>query len=428
MDVLENLGLDPRIVISGVMLSIVLVFILYRRFLVSIFDPLTLFMFAQIGDVSVLWAFPLLFTYKWQFMAYFLCLWAGFAIKGKAISTGPAIVFDQESLFDLKFILTILCLLIVASNLYLGLKAGFPLLSANPTGAKYTIYTDGLGFVRRINTGPYFLLCAGCSLLAVIGQNRRYALTIITVSTSLVMLGGAKSVLLPLLLTYSLATLHKGVSPGKEFNKSVRKYLFLFLGAGTAIALIVTTKDRGGLVAGIQGFLLRLLLFGDVILFYYPRHEIVMTLVDPSILGYLQNVSGDLLGLLRIGNYQTAALGSLILGSEDGGPNVQYFVIADLFFGPALGCLYCFLAGILIGTARNEFFRSQTKSAVKLSVQLFLAIVAFDFATEAGSFVTEIAVMFLFLLPLYVLARLCRYALSNPFSSSSPRVLENEGG
>ncbi len=412
MEVLTNFGLNPANVLTGVVLSALLVFLLYRKFLVSVLEPLTPFMVAQVGNASIMWAVLLELIYKWQFLVYFLCLWSGFALRGKAVSSGPAIVFDRNFLFELTFILTMLCALIVGANLYLGSTAGFPLLSSNPTQAKFTIYVGGLGFVRRINTGPYYLLCAGCSLLIIIQHQKRYALTILFLATSLVMVSGNKSALLPLLLNLSMAGLHRGLS-SERLRRSIQKYFWLLLACGIGIALVVTTKEQGGLVGGIQGFVLRLLLAGDGIVFYFSRREVVMGLVDPTVAGYLHNVLSDVEGLLHISEYQPLALGTLIMGGDEGGPNVQYFIQADLFFGPVLGSIYCFTIGYIIAVMRNGFYSSRTTSAIRLSVYLFLAAAAFDLTTEAGLFITELVVMLLFLVPLYLLAKFFRVCLVN---------------
>jgi hypothetical protein len=167
LEILTQIGLDPNFVIAGLALSAIVLILLYRRFFFSLFEPLSAFLMGQIGDATVMWAVPLALSYKWQFLAYMLCLWAGFALKAKPVTSGSVVVFEQDALFDLKFVLAALGLLIVVSNLYLGASAGFPLLSSDPSAVKETVYTGGLGIVRRVNMGPYDLFCSGCVLLIV---------------------------------------------------------------------------------------------------------------------------------------------------------------------------------------------------------------------------------------------------------------------
>jgi hypothetical protein len=75
---------------------------------------------AQIGDATVMRAVPVALSYKWHFLTYMLCLWAGFALKAKPIASDSVVVFEQDSLFDLKFVLAALGLLIVVFKSLFG--------------------------------------------------------------------------------------------------------------------------------------------------------------------------------------------------------------------------------------------------------------------------------------------------------------------
>ncbi len=411
LELLTNLGFDPNLVLGGMILSALLIFALYRRYIFSLLEPISMFLVAQVGDATIMLALPLAPAFKWQFLAYMLSLWAGFALCAKPIPSSPMIRFSQRSLSDLRIILAVLGGAIILANAYLGEVAGFPLLSADPSAVKETVYTGGLGIVRRINMGPYAFFCAGCTLLIANGSNRRFAITILSLATSLVIFSGGKSVLLPLLFALSFAVAHGGLSSSVQFKKQIRNFSVILLGAGLLLAIVITSKAQGGILGGVQNFMLRLLLAGDVILYYYPRREVVMTLVDANIVGFLRNTFSDTMGLLRLSDY-SLPLGIVILGSEEGGPNVQYFIAADLFFGPVAGCLYSFAVGGCMAMLRNGFFRESSDSAVRFTVRLFLAIVAFDLATEAGMFVTEIFMVLLCVTPLYWFACLLRTALN----------------
>lgn len=411
-DLLSALGLDPILVLGGLVLSTAVVLALYRRYIFSLFEPISMFLVAQIGDATTMLALPLAASFKWQFFGYMLCLWAGFALCARPIPSSPRIHFSRKSLSDLKLILAVLGVAIILANLYLGATAGFPLLTADPTGAKFTVYTGGLGIVRRINMGPYAFFCAGCALLIITDNSRRFAIVFLSIGTFLVIFSGGKSVLLPLLFALTFAVTHRGLCPSSALRKKVRNVSMLILGAGVSVALLITTKEHGGLFAGVQNFVLRLLLAGDIILYYYPRREIIMGLVEANFLGFLQNIFADTLGLFRLGGY-TAPLGGVIMGTEEGGPNVQYFITANLFFGPLAGCLYSFFVGFGIAAFRNGFFYERSASAMRFALRLFFALIAFDLATEAGMFVTEVLIAGLCVAPLYVLAGVSRTALDS---------------
>ncbi len=406
-DVLATFGIDVRVVLTGLLVSAVVLFTLYRRFFFSLFEPLSTFLVAQIGDATIMWAVPTAVVYKWQFAGYMLSLWLGFASCAKRIPGRGQIVPDRHSLFELRVTLAVLCVLLVGANLYLGATVGFPLLSADPTEAKFTVYSGGLGLVRRLDMGPYYLFCCGCVLLIALNESRPLACAMLGSATSLVMLGGGKSVILPLLFSLSFAVAHPGLNASEAWRRKAKKYLIAILAAGLSIALLITSKEQGGLLGGVQGFLLRLLLNGDGIAFYFPRREIVRGLLEPGLLGYLRNVLSDTLGVLRVLPYQDS-LGGVIKGSEAGGPNAQYFLLADIFFSPLTGCLYSFTVGYVIAAFRNRFFGSRTREIGVMAAQLFLALVAFDLAMDASLFVTEVFSAFLFAMPIYLFAKLCR--------------------
>jgi hypothetical protein len=422
LELFAAIGLSATPVFIGLICSAALLIFLYRRYFVALIEPITFFLMGQVGDATIIWAFPMVFAYKWKFFAYMLSLWAGFALGAKSKARPSNIVldpldFDEPSTFDLKFMVTIIGILLIALNLYLGASVGFPLLSSNPTEAKFTVYTGGLGLIRRFNMGPYYFFCSGCILLIILNKSRGYISILLTVATLVVMLGGSKSILLPLLFAISLAISHKGISYSKQLVKKIRKYAAFVLTSAIAVALTVTVKETHSIIGGVQALLMRFLLAGDIILYYYPQHDMLRYIVDPSFMGYMRSMLSDVFGLLRIVDYGKP-LGMMILGSESGGPNVQYFIYADLFFSPVVGCLYSVLVGYLIASLRGYFFHSRTRSLVTFSFQLFLTLIAFDLASEAGLFATELVFTLICVAPLYPLSYLCRSAMTVEISQS----------
>lgn len=416
LDLLQRLGLDPYTLLK-ILLASTLVFILaYRRFIFSIFDPLCLFVATLIADSALMLSFPWAPDLKWEFVGFTFFLWAGFAIRGRMPKTHASVVFNREALFELEFVLLALFIVIVAGNIYLGTSTGFPLLSSHPSEAKVADFTGGLGIVRRFNMGPYDFFACGCLLLVMIGHKRYWALTGLSIATLFVVLDGSKSAMLPIIFSLAFLLAHRGLHHSDRFKRRVKRYMFILLALGLSVAILVKVRDTGSIGGGILGFFQRLLLAGDVILYYVPNREIIKALVRPDFLGFLQNLFGDFLGMLRILPYQSS-LGSLILGSDNGfGPNVQYFVQADLFFGPTLGMVYCFVVGYIIASLRTNFFRRTTRSAVWSTFKLMLAVSAFSLAIDAGMFAAPIVMALLLVLPLWAIARIVWISASRPIS------------
>lgn len=418
LEILQRIGLKPDALLAIAGISTLVFIVAYRRFIFSIFDPLCLFLATLIADSVLMLGLPWAADLKWEFIGFTFFLWAGFALRGRLPATHPRVIFGRKALFELEFVLFALFILIVAANLYLGVSTGFPLISSHPSEAKVTDFTGGLGIIRRINMGPYDFFSGGCLLFAVIGHKRRLALSALVIATSFVVLDGSKGVMLPIIFAIAFLLAHRGLNNDEQLESRAKKYIFFLLVLGVSLAVLVKTRDTGSLYGGLLGFFQRLLLAGDVILYYFPRREVIMTLVDPNIWGYLHNVFGDFLGMVRVVPYQ-AALGSIILGSDDGfGPNAQYFVQADLFFGPISGLLYCFIVGYFIASLRTNFFKRATGSAIWLAFKLMLAVSAFSFAVDAGLFVAPVITACVLTFVLWLLARIIWIAASQPLWKS----------
>jgi hypothetical protein len=423
-DFVKQLGLDPSVLLTAMALSTAVFILAFRRFIVTLLEPLSMYVIILIADSTIVFALPWENWMKWEYAAFILSFWVGFSFRAKRVQTARRLTLQNDSVFDLLTILLLLFFVIVLGNLYLGISTGFPIFSDNPSESKVTALTGGLGLVKRINMGPYFFFCSGCTLMAVMGHQRRLVIFILTIATAFVVLGGSKSVLLPVIYVTSLAVCHKGLG-GSSSLKTVKKYTLFGLIIAIGFALIVTTKDQGSLLGGISAFFARLLLSGDSILYYFPRREAIVNLVDPTFLGYLSNLFGDTLGFFRLADYKDA-LGSIILGNDSGfGPNVQYFIQADLFFNPIGGVFYSCFLGYLIASLRASFFYAKTSSAIGLTFRCVIALCALDIAVETGMFVGEIVTMAVVILPLWLVARGIRsvlYSISSIPPKSQPQV------
>jgi hypothetical protein len=411
IDFLNSIGIDPNTVLAVIVLSTIVFILLYKRFVFSIFDPLCVFILSMVANSAIMFSLPWAPELKWEYVAYTFALWIGFSLSSRFHSpkADQHLTFSESSLFDLRVVLLLLFVIIVAGNLYLGASTGFPLFSSNPSQSKVTAYTGGLGLVRRINTGPYVFFCCGCVYLAVIQHKRRLAVILLLISTGFIMLSGSKGALLSLIYAQSFTLAHPYLKKTPTLVARVKKYTSFTLLAGIAVALAVTIKDTGSVGGGVLALFKRILLTGDVILYYFADRAHVMALTDQTLIGYLKYLFNDILGMLRVGDYQQA-LGSLIFGGDDGfGPNAQYFVRADLFFGPVYGCLYSCTIGYSIGYLRTSFFSISKVSPIIFTFKLALAVSAFALATESNLFVSEAITIIVSVFPLWILSRLIRF-------------------
>jgi len=418
LEFLDQIGIDIWLTIAAVLVSAVILFFSYRKFIVSIFDPLCMFVLILVADSALMFGLPWSSSLRWEFVGFVIFFWAGFSLRGRSRRKGAVISFDRRSLFELELSLLILCFIIVAANIYLGLSTGFPLLSSHPSESKVTIYTGGLGLVRRINMGPYLFFCSGCMLLIISGHKSRLVLISFCLVTGLVGLNGSKGVMLPGIYAAGFMLAHRGLARSDSFKARAKRYLFILLAVGVTVALLVTTKDQGSLSGGISNFVLRFLLAGDVILYYMPRREDISALMHSW--SYLHYLFGDVLGMLRISSYPQA-LGSVILGSDEGfGPNPQFFIQADLFFGPAIGLFYSLILGYVVSWLRRDFFDRTDTSALLFAFKLMLAVSALDLAIDSGEFVVDVVGACLFVIPAWLFSHLAWISLKKVPRNFSP--------
>ena len=326
---------------------------------------------------------------------------------------------ETGELYDLEAVLHLLLIIIILANLYLGIAAGFPLLSARPSSAKVMVNSGGIGLVRRINMGPLIFFLSGCFYLIFQRRRRRRAATMLAVCAVFMSLSGSKGALLPFVYAPALMLAHKGFLASRSFGRRTKRFMAYGLVGGVAIGLAVTIKDSGSLTAGFAALAQRILLTGDVVLYYFAGRQRVIEISTRSLAGYLSYLTNDSLAMLRLAEYREP-LGSVILGTGNNGfgPNAQYFVRADLFFGPIWGCLYSMIIGYGIGKFRTMFFTASPSYPMIFVFTLSLALLSPNLVSESSMFVQAVVSIVLTVLPLW--AAVCSIRKSQELSARYP--------
>lgn len=407
LDILTALGLDANYFVALFVIATIVLILAYRPFVISILDPLNVFIVAMIANVVLMFGLDWGSSAKIEFTFFIVFFWIGFAFVGKVPTNNPTIRFSNDALLELEIVLLLAFVIISIANLYLGFTAGFPLLSSQPSEAKVSSYTGGLGTIRHLDQGPYLFLCCGCILLIAIGRRPMLPMLMLVISSAFVALSGAKGALLPILFVMAFVINHQGLAQSRKYSGKIKNLTIPSLGAAFAVAATVLIKENGGIAQGFVALMRRILLFGDVILFYYPRRGAIPELMNAGPWDYVHYLLDPILGMFRLVDYASIpiALGSIISNMENGfGPNAQYFVRADIFFGPVFGCFYCLAIGYLTGLFRRQFFTFHTRSAMLFTFSLLLAVSALTLPAESslfGSIVVDTAV---FLFPLWCFA------------------------
>ena len=387
LDILNAIGLDANQFVALFVIATIVVILAYRPFVFSILDPLNMFIVATIADVVLMFGLNWDSNAKIEFAFFIVFFWIGFAFAGKSPTGNSTIRFSEDALLELEIVLLLAFVIISIANLYLGFTAGFPLLSGRPSEAKVDTYTGGLGMIRHLDQGPYLFLCCGCILLIAISRRPMLPMIMLFISSTFVALSGSKGALLPILFVMAFVINHKGLVESQKYSTKLRKLAIPSFGASLAVATTVLIKENGGIAQGFMVLMRRILLFGDVILFYYPRRGGIPELMNAGPWDYVHYLVDPFLAMFRIVDYGSIhpALGTIISNMEIGfGPNAQYFVRADIFFGPIGGCVYCLAIGYLTGLFRRQFFAFHTRSAILFTFSLLFAVSALNLPFESS--------------------------------------------
>lgn len=412
------LEIDPIVAIASLLLILGLQLAVVRRHVGSILDPLLYFV--------VTTSFALTLAVAWvddaalvsRVIGYFASFWLGFHFVMRACrGTVPVAQRDAgeltpDRLFPLLMVIGVLFLL--AMNAAAWAASGIPVLSKDPSLQKVEALTGGLGFVRRYNWGLGVFLFIG-SIYWYLFERSRLAIVCFLVVALVTILGGSKSAFLPVVFAMGLYLLRpfrnrSGRTWGEVIQRSA-KYLLLLAMVPVVLVFVLESED---LSAASTALVVRLLYFGDAMLFWSKMdlRQHFMALVQP--IDYPTHLLGGLLGMLRIVPYEVP-LGnqfvqfSLRAGEELSGslgPNTPFYVKGELFFGVVFAPLYAATVGAVVAAFRCAFLGVDRPTLMRYTLAASLLTLSMTLPTEDSLFMGRLGDFFLFYAPVYVLAKL----------------------
>ena len=400
-------------------------FCLYSRRILSIFDPLVVLAVAQAAYCVMAVALihsPLLLI---QFFASQAALVVGFLLVPTPRLRAGQMVWTNRDIRIAEYTVFLLFLLILFANIWLGTVTGFPALSNDPSSSKVSVYAGGLGLVRRINSGVGIFVPAGALLLAIRGKHKAIFGMVFGVCAILATLSGSKGALLIFLqiigyVVYRRDLISNRVTKRLQFISIVFVVASVFLGVAV---LYVVTQDWS-LATG--GFLRRILLQGDVIIYYYdPRVFPHFASLGP--LDYVYMLLNPVLGAVRLVPYQfplgfqmvTYYLGNPYASEFAFGPNTPFFVVGHAYFGSFFGVIYCGAVGYLVARLRSLFLEAQNVSPLRLIWLLALAVLVYSLPVEVNLFTSPLMDMSVMVLVAVMAAHSFLFILK-----SAPREME----
>jgi hypothetical protein len=408
-------------IIGQTLLIFCLLYVLFRRQIFSVFDPLLYFIITQAFSIELGLLQIKDPLYLSLFLGFQLAFVLGFNLVAKRTRAMDTIDDEHLTLVNNEYkfwvYFTIIgFVVVVIANLYLFKVQGIILLSDDPTKEKVSAFEGGggIGAVRRINWGLLNLINLSTIFLYIKTKKVMFLfmlIILILISVS----GGSKSSLLVYVTILALLGQMKTVSASGAFQSINRLKLPLLL-VGLVLSVAIIGANAGNLNDSILGLGIRFLYFGDII-FYYYNNDAVVHFQKLGIIDFLNYELNPILGILRIAPYLTPLSYELVLHSFAGnevldtvtGPNIPYYVKGHIFFGNVGGFIYSLLVGMLIAFTRNILFRKHSKYSSYLLL-VFLNMFIFSYAQDSALMFSYMTDTFIFSLGPAFLALCCIYS------------------
>jgi hypothetical protein len=246
-------------------------------------------------------------------------------------------------------------------------------------------------------------------------------------------LGGSKGALLTYLEIIIFVRFRKDIiSPaGAQVLNRVLKGLAL-AAVGLAIVVLYISIHNPLLAAG--ALAQRVLYSGDVIIYYY-RPEVMRDFAALNPFSFVVAMLNPILGELRLADYQYPLGYQMLLSYWKGGelpstilgPNTPFFVVGHIYFGWFFGIVYSGCVGYLVSWVRSACLSVSSTTPLYTAMTLTLAIIVFEFPSEAPLFVSVLSDTLVPLLGTMALVASARFILrfasvSDNFISQAARV------
>ena len=369
-----------------------------RRHIFGIFDPLFYFIVSSAFAITLSALTVDSELVLARVVSSFVFFWAGFSLTCRQaplpLPARRILVNDIE--FFIRLVL-VGAIAMLALN-YLGWAArGVPLLSDNPSVEKVDGLTDGLGFIRRFNWGVGVFVLIG-SLYWFLGK-RSFASVAVLVTISVVIAqGGSKSALLPVLFAAGLyLTRPFSLRKHEDFALPLRSALpVIALLAAFPVATVFLVENEG-LEQAVTALSIRLLYFGDVML-YWGQEDVRNMFAKLGPLDYPAHLVNGVTGFLRVTGYDTPLGTRMVNATLDRfseldsaiGPNTPFYVKGEMFFGPFAASIYAFSIGALYKWFRVRFFRYAGHSLTRYSALATLMTLTTALPIEDSLFIVQL--------------------------------------
>ncbi len=405
-----------KVVLSTLGIFFVLIF-LYRKYVLSILDPLFFFLVIQAFSIQLSFIVLKETQYIVNIILCEFALFWGFVLiapKNKQIVLGLNTNRLEIPKMQTEF-LTIFCniamIVIVIANVYLISQKGIALFSDDPSESKVTSFSSGggLGIVRRINWGLLYFV--GLVYMYLFLQNGKkihlFAILLLIILSSF---GGSKGALLFFIQSFSFISLIANFKKNENF-KVLKKVTFLLIPVAAILVFYILFAVWRDVSSTFIAIGTRFLLFGDAMGYYYDKFSI-KHFAPYSIFDFIYNELNGIFGFFRLAPYKIPLGYELEMFQANTstvpvfGPNVPFYVKGHIYFGYVGAIVYSFLLGMVIGKIRllmSKLDFGKYGIVGGLSI-IFVNLSLFGVTQDSALFISVLFDTFIFSLPLLILS------------------------
>jgi oligosaccharide repeat unit polymerase len=406
----------------------VIYFIIYRKYIYSILDPLALHIIMSASASSVvLFLFQISLIkeyYFYSFMFTQLSFVAGFMLT-KPISYRTLIKENNKStlIYDVstKYLYLLSLILYLFSILTTYYINGIPLFMESRLEA----FSGGSGFGifgRIIPITTIIILSIAFYNIFFI-KKRTYIVdkfVILTVIINAIFSGSKSEILYIFFVLFFViffnyqSSSDKIIVIKKRFER-LKWYLLLF----SIVVVLLIINIQVSLKYGADNtmnplfvLLMRLINSGDIFFEVYPNDYInyastangLEALFSPILGTFRLMTWGELPDSIGLQIHQMLYQTDLIEG-----PNTRHNIFGLFYFGPYVSIIFSFILGYLISYFRNKFYFKVRKSLNGMIVYILIAINILAFEVDPVMTVSNLTSIVIIFIPLYFISKVLKY-------------------
>lgn len=377
------------------LIIVIINFVIFRKYIYSIFDPFVLGLFSSSLAYSVVFILYFLNLisdyYFFSFIATQTAFFIGFLLV-KPIDIKKVIrksrVTKLEYSLTAKYLYFISVILYVSSQLFVYYKVGIPLLMRSQLDT--FVGGSGFGMFNRILTVTSIVVTS-ITIYRIFFINKKSSMynflnyLILSFIIVVAILSGSKSSVLSLVFIIFFVILFNykvNNKQNKEIIKKMRKlqWKFFFIAIAAAIFIIFiqafVAYGSDNSINPLISLVMRFVDTGDVYMYSYPNNFLAgMTHANPFIALFK-----DFLGMFRIlrWNEMPQHLGQQLYQTmfhTDAikGPNARHNVFGLFYFGPVWSIYFSLILGIVVSFLRNKLYFLVPSTVMGMVIYILLA-------------------------------------------------------